>query len=117
MHDIVDRLARGTTWITDADLVRARCEIEELRQKVNALMSRSYEEQAGEWSARAENLLAAMETIAAESHIKAIMDRDEARRLVCEMHARHEQGTPEGWASEFGWPDLFKEGDHCDARR
>lgn len=44
-------------------------------------------------------------------------ERDEARRLVCEMQADREQGTPEGWAHEFGWGDLFKEGDHCDARR
>jgi uncharacterized protein YukE len=66
MIDIVDRLARGTTWITDADLVRARCEIEELRQKVNALAAKSYEEQSMEWSSRAENLLAAMEAIAEE---------------------------------------------------
>lgn len=116
MHDIVDRLARGATWITDADLVRARCEIEELRQKVNAMTCSMHEERADEWSARAENLLKAMETIAKESHVKAIMDRDEARRLVCEMHARHEQGTPEGWANEFGWVDLYTEGE-CDARR
>ena len=35
-------------------------------------------------------------------------ERDEARRLVCEMQAAKEQGTPEGWAREWGW-DCFRE--------
>jgi len=38
----------------------------------------------------------------------ALDQRDEARRLVCEMQAAKEQGTPEGWAREWGW-DCFKE--------
>jgi hypothetical protein len=37
-------------------------------------------------------------------------ERDEARRLVCEMQAQKEQGTPEGWAQEMGW-DCFKADD------
>ena len=35
-------------------------------------------------------------------------ERDEARRLVCELQAQKEQGTPEGWAQEWGW-DCFKD--------
>ena len=34
-------------------------------------------------------------------------ERDEARRIVCEMQAAKEQGTPEGWADEWGW-DCFR---------
>jgi len=37
-----------------------------------------------------------------------VQERDEARRLVCEMQAAKEQGTPEGWAREWGW-DCFRE--------
>ena len=33
--------------------------------------------------------------------------RDEARWLVCEMQSEREQGTPEGWAEEFGWAYLI----------
>jgi hypothetical protein len=34
--------------------------------------------------------------------------RDEARWLVCEMQSEREQGTPEGWAEEFGWEYLVQ---------
>jgi hypothetical protein len=40
--------------------------------------------------------------------VDALRERDEARRLVCEMQAAKEQGTPEGWAREWGW-DCFEE--------
>jgi hypothetical protein len=33
-------------------------------------------------------------------------ERDEARRMLCEMQSQKEQGTPEGWAEEWGW-DCF----------
>jgi hypothetical protein len=35
-------------------------------------------------------------------------ERDEARRLVCEMQVAKEQGTPEGWALEWAW-DCYEE--------
>jgi anti-sigma factor RsiW len=38
----------------------------------------------------------------------ALDQRDEARRLVCESQAQKEQGTPEGWAQEWGW-DCYKD--------
>ena len=39
---------------------------------------------------------------------EARRERDEARRLVCEMQVAKEQGTPEGWAREWGW-DCYEE--------
>jgi hypothetical protein len=57
----------------------------------------------------------------AKAMVAAIMEmtaqRDEARWLVCEMQARQEQGTPEGWAEEFGWGYLIAKRNEVQADR
>jgi len=65
MSDIVDKLFRGATWMTDADCMTAAAEICRLRARV-ADLSVGAPDAVDEWSSRANNLLSAMETLVAE---------------------------------------------------
>jgi len=65
MSDIVDRLYRGATWMTDADCMEAAAEICRLRARV-ADLSVGAPDAVDEWSSRAHNLLSAMEALVEE---------------------------------------------------
>ena len=65
MSDIVDRLYRGATWMTDADCMKAASEICRLRAKV-ADLSVGAPDAVDEWSNRAHNMLSAMEALVEE---------------------------------------------------
>ena len=65
MSDIVDKLYRGATWMTDADCIKAASEICRLRQRV-ADLSVGAPDAVDEWSTRAHNMLSAMEALVEE---------------------------------------------------
>ena len=65
MSDIVDKLYRGATWMTDADCMQAAAEICRLRARV-ADLSVGAPGAVDEWSNRAHNMLSAMEALVEE---------------------------------------------------